>query len=149
MNLDEIALPEAPKPLGQYVPAVTVGRLLFLSGMLPLHEGRVLYPGVVGSTVTIADARAAVELAVLNALATAKAQLGSLNRVQQVARLGVVLKTTETFERHAEVADAGSALLASLFGELGHTRLVSGAASLVRSACAMVDVVFALKEEQP
>jgi enamine deaminase RidA (YjgF/YER057c/UK114 family) len=35
----QLALPEAPRPLGDYVPAVEAGNLVFVSGTLPMEDG--------------------------------------------------------------------------------------------------------------
>ena len=126
-----IALPAPPQPLGAYVAAARAGDLLFLSGMLPLEDGRPKYTGVIGHTLHLEDAREAARIAALNGLAAARAALGSLEHIRQVARLAVYLRTSPTFTAHATVADAASAVLHSVLGPAAaHTRLVFGVASL-------------------
>ena len=71
-------LPSPPKPLGAYTETVQSGRLLFLSGTLPIENGVPLFHGRIGTTLSIDDGRAAARLATLNALALARAHLGSL-----------------------------------------------------------------------
>lgn len=140
-----ISLPPAPKPLGAYVPAVQVGELLFLSGTLPLEGGVPKYVGRIGDEMNIEDARSAARLAALNALALARQNLGSLDRVTRVVRLTVSLVTTPAFRDHAKVADGASELLASVFGpEKTSTRMVSGAASLPAGASVVVEVLLAV-----
>jgi enamine deaminase RidA (YjgF/YER057c/UK114 family) len=140
-----ITLPSAPKPLGAYVPAVQVGDLLFLSGTLPLEGGVLKFPGRMGDTLSIEDARSAARLAALNALALAKQHLGSLDKVTRVVRLTVTLVTTPEFRDHAKVADGASELLASLFGaDKTSTRMVSGVASLPAGASVVVEVLLAV-----
>jgi enamine deaminase RidA (YjgF/YER057c/UK114 family) len=41
-------LPNAPHPLGAYVEAVQSGNLLFLSGTLPIKDGKPQYIGRLG-----------------------------------------------------------------------------------------------------
>src|SRR6476646_992588 len=103
-----IQLPDAPAPFGAYVPAVQTGNLLFLSGMLATsgHTARVV--GVVGKNLDLKAGREAAYTAALNALALTKKQLGSLNRVSRVVRLGVYVAATPEFTKHPKVADAAS-----------------------------------------
>src|SRR5436853_1359416 len=82
-------LPAAPTPFGAYVPAVQTGSLLFLSGMLATSGHAVGVAGVVGLAHDVNAGREAAHLAALNALALARKQLGSLDRVSRVVRLGV------------------------------------------------------------
>src|SRR5947207_9797610 len=84
-----IHLPDAPTPFGAYVPAVRTGNLLFLSGMLATSGHAATVTGVVGRDLDVPAGRAAAHTAALNVLAVAKQQLGSLDRVSRVVRLGV------------------------------------------------------------
>ena len=40
-----VVLPDAPHPLGGYVEAVQASNLLFLSGMLPVKDGKLQFIG--------------------------------------------------------------------------------------------------------
>jgi hypothetical protein len=55
--------------------------------------------------------RKAAYTAALNVLALTREQLGSLNRVNRVIRLGVYVAATPKFTEHPMVADAASELL--------------------------------------
>lgn len=83
-----IVLPSPPQPLGAYVATVTVGNLLFLSGMLPIGGGVPKFSGRVGAELDLEQGRAAAYAAGLNTLALLKARLGSLDQVARVVRLG-------------------------------------------------------------
>ena len=111
-----IHLPDAPTPFGAYVPAVQTGNLLFLSGMLATSGHVATVVGVVGDGLDARAGREAAHTAALNALALAKKQLGSLNRVSRVVRLGVYVAATPGFTGHPAVADAASELLRDVFG---------------------------------
>ena len=63
------ALPEAPKPVGAYVPAVRIGNLLFVSGQLPMWKGKLIAEGKVPSEINIELARKAAAQCAVNALA--------------------------------------------------------------------------------
>src|ERR1700722_15699236 len=89
-----IHLPDAPTPFGAYVPAVQTGNLLFLSGMLATAGHTATAVGVVGKDLDVKAWREAAHTAALSALALTRKQLGSLNRVSRVVRLGVYVAAT-------------------------------------------------------
>lgn len=138
-----IELPHPPAPLGAYVEVVQTGNLLFLSGTLPVEDGVPKYLGRIGADLSIGDGQRATRLAALNALALAKAHLGTLDRVTRVVRLGVALVTTSEFREHPKVADAASELLVQVFGaDKISTRLVFGMASLPVGVCVVLESIF-------
>jgi enamine deaminase RidA (YjgF/YER057c/UK114 family) len=138
-----ITLPQPPKPLGAYVETLQTGNLLFLSGTLPVEEGRLDYVGRIGAELSVEDGRRATRLAALNALALAREHLKSLDKVKQVVRLGVFLVTTPDFREHPKVADAASELLVSVFGpDKVSTRLVLGMATLPLGLCVELEIIL-------
>lgn len=98
-------LPPPPRPLGTYVEAVRTGNLLFLSGMLPTQNGKVAMVGHIGAELDVERGRRAAYLAALNAIALARAHLGSLDKVTRVVRLGVYIATSGDVRDHPKVAD--------------------------------------------
>jgi len=136
-------LPKAPRPLGAYVEAVQSGNLLFLSGTLPVKDGKLQYVGRLGKELDADAGRDALRTATLNALSAAKEHLGSLDRVRKVVRVGVYLATSGDFFNQPIVADAASELLRDVFGE-GKTsvRSVVGVASLPLGMPVMLEVTF-------
>lgn len=138
-----IQLPEAPTPFGAYVPAVQTGNLVFLSGMLATSGHTATVVGVVGKDLDVQAGRAAARTAVLNALALTRQQLGSLNRVSHVVRLGVYVAATPAFTEHAKVADAASELFREVFGAATiSSRLVLGVASLPLGSPVELEVIL-------
>ena len=126
-----IHLPDAPTPFGAYVPAVQTGNLLFLSGMLATSGHAATVVGIVGKDLDLNAGRQAATIAALNVLALTRKQLGSLNRVSRVVRLGVYVAATPQFTEHPKVADAASELLRNVLGDQTvSSRLVFGVASL-------------------
>jgi enamine deaminase RidA (YjgF/YER057c/UK114 family) len=143
-----IHLPDAPAPFGAYVPSVQTGNLLFLSGMLATSGHKVKITGIVGKTLDVKAGREAAHLAALNALALLKKQLGTLNRVTHVVRLGVYVAATEDFTDHAKVADAASELLRDIFGEeRASSRLVFGVMSLPLGSPVELEVILDVNKE--
>ena len=138
-----IRLPEPPQPFGAYVMAVRAGPLLLLTGMLPTEGREARYTGRVGAEVDVATGRAAARMAALNALAVVRAQMGSLDRVRRVVRLGVSIATAGDFREHPKIADGASELLQDVFGsDKGHCRLVIGVASLPLGATVELELIF-------
>jgi enamine deaminase RidA (YjgF/YER057c/UK114 family) len=138
-----IALPNAPHPLGAYVETVQSGSLLFLSGMLPVKDGKLQYVGRLGKELDAEAGRNALRTATLNALSAAKEHLVSLDRITKVVRVGVYLATSGDFYNQPIVGDAASELLRDVFGA-GRTsvRSVLGVASLPLGAPVMLEVTF-------
>jgi enamine deaminase RidA (YjgF/YER057c/UK114 family) len=141
-----IHLPDAPTPFGAYVPAVQTGNLLFLSGMLATSGHTATAVGVLGKDLDVDAGREAAYTAALNALSLTKNQLGSLNRVSHVVRLGVYVVATPEFTEHPKVADAASELLRDVLGEeTVSSRLVFGVASLPLGSPVELEVIVEVK----
>jgi enamine deaminase RidA (YjgF/YER057c/UK114 family) len=141
-----IELPKPPTPLGAYVESSDTGNLLFLTGMLPVVNGKLAVTGRLGENLSVEEGQEAARIASLNALATAKHHLGDLDRLKKLVKLTVVMVTTEKFVEHAVVADGASKLFVQIFGaELGHTRLVYGVQSMPIGAPVIVDTVFEIE----
>ncbi len=126
-----LQFPAPPQPLASYIPAVQVGELLFLSGVLPLSNGQLLVTGKIGRDLTVDQGREAARLAVLNALAIARNELGTLDRIKRVVRMVGHVASGEGFVQQPAVINGASDLLVQLFGEAGrHARVAVGAAEL-------------------
>ena len=138
-----LILPKPPTPLGAYVEVNQVGSLLFLSGTLPIVDGKLAFTGRLGGNLSVEQGREAARLAALNALALAQEHAGGLDRVKRLVKLTVLMVTTEQFTEHAAVGDGASNLFAQLFGpETGHVRVVYGVRSMPIGAPVMVEAVF-------
>jgi enamine deaminase RidA (YjgF/YER057c/UK114 family) len=138
-----LTLPAPVEPFGTYVEAVQTGNLLFLSGMLPTENGSARLTGLVGAEVNLETARAAARLAALNVLAVARAQLGSLDRITRVVKLGVSVATFGDVRYQPKIADAASDLLQNVFGkEKNPVRCVYGVASLPLGVPVELEVIF-------
>jgi enamine deaminase RidA (YjgF/YER057c/UK114 family) len=124
-------LPPVPPAVGNYVPAVSVGDLVFVSGHGPFEGGQLLRRGKLGGTVSLAEGRAAAEIVMLNALASLQAEVGDLDRVQRIVKLLGMVASEPTFTEQPKVIDAASDLLVKVFGERGrHARSAVGMVAL-------------------
>ena len=141
-----IVLPAPPTPLGAYVEASDAGNLLFLSGMLPVVDRKLVFSSRLGENLSVKQGQETARVASLNALAAAKQHLGDLDRLKKLIKLTVLIATTERFTEHAQVADGASNLFAQIFGpQSGHVRLVYGVYSLPIGAPVIVDVIFEIE----
>ncbi len=137
-----IILPEAPRTIGFYVPAVRAGDLLFLSGMLPIREGKLLYKGKVGKDITVEEAQEAARVTLINALSVIRAELGDLEKVKRVVRLSGYVASAAGFNQQPAVLNAASEILAKVFGDKGmHSRIAIGVSELPMDSPVEVDLI--------
>jgi enamine deaminase RidA (YjgF/YER057c/UK114 family) len=141
----KVDLPPPPSPLGSYVETSQAGSLLFVSGTLPLIDGKLAMSGRIGRDLTLSQGQEAARLAALTALAAAKEYVGDLDKLKKLVKLTVLLATTEDFTQHAAVADGASHLFVQLFGaKAGHVRVVYGVYSMPVSTPVIVETTFEL-----
>ena len=138
-----LTLPDPPPRGGEYVPAVQVGNLLFVSGHGPYLDGEYAFRGKVNSQVSLDDAREAARITMLNALANTKAVLGSLDRVQQVVKLLGMVNSDPHFGMQPQVIDGASELLVAVFGDKGrHARSAVGMGALPLDICVEIEMIL-------
>ena len=124
-------LPERGPAVGNYVGAVRVGNLVFVSGHGPMRDGKFAFQGKLGQDVDIPTGQKAAELVILNCLASLKAEIGSLDRVKRIVKLLGMVNCTPEFADQPKVMDGASNLLTSVFGEAGkHARSAVGHVAL-------------------
>ncbi len=141
-----LALPAAPPALGDYVPAVRAGSLVFTSGQLPTVDGTLFTSGVVGVTVDPDTAAACARIAALNALAAAST-VCDLDAVAAVVKLTGYVASGDGFTAQPSVIDAASAVLLAAFGDAGrHAREAVGVAQLPKGAPVELSLVLVLTD---
>lgn len=141
-----VTLPEAPKPVAAYVPSVRTGNLVFVAGQLPFVNGQLPQKGKLGREVTLEQGQALAKQAVLNGLAVVKAELGSLDRVARVVRIGVFVASTNEFVDQPKVANGASEFLQQVFGDAGkHARAAVGVNVLPLDAPVEVELLVEVK----
>src|SRR3954451_23156156 len=92
-----LTLPASPAPVANYVRAVQVGNLVFLSGHGPTRDGKFAFQGKVGGERTIEEGYEAAKLVMLNVLASLKEAIGDLDRVERIVKLLGMVNCTEDF----------------------------------------------------
>jgi enamine deaminase RidA (YjgF/YER057c/UK114 family) len=126
-----LTLPQVVRPVAAYVPAVRSGGHVYVSGQVPLREGRLIAAGRLGDSVSAELGYECARQCALNALAALKAETGDLAAVGRVVRALVFIASTADFTRHPQVGDGASDLLCDLFGDAGrHARSAVGVAAL-------------------
>lgn len=142
-----LTLPSPPKPVASYVPAVLSGNLLFVSGQIPLREGALVATGTMPEPIGDDVARDCCRQCVLNGLAVAKAELGSLDRIARVVRVGCWVASQPGFTGQPLVANHASELLVEIFGEIGrHARAAVGAIALPLDAPVEIEFLFEVRD---
>ena len=140
-----ITLPVAAAPVAAYVPVVVSGSFAYVSGQLPFIDGK-LVTGRLGEDVSTEDGQAAARACGLMILAQLQAALGSLDRIEQVVKLGAFISSTSNFTDQPKVANGASELMAEVFGDAGkHARSAVGVPVLPLGAAVEVDAIVALK----
>ncbi len=141
-----LEIPAPAKPVAAYVPTVLHGGLLYVSGQLPSVSGQVQWKGKVGKDVTPEDGYKAARLCALNALGAVRAELGSLDRVARVLRVGGFVNSAPGFTGQPGVINGASELLGEVFGEAGkHARAAVASPELPLDAAVEVEFLFAVQ----
>jgi enamine deaminase RidA (YjgF/YER057c/UK114 family) len=127
-----IEITEPAPSVANYVGAVRVGELLFVSGHGPYENGEYVYLGKLGRDLDVAAGQAAARIVMVNFLATVRAVLGSLDHVERVVKLLVMVNSDPDFADQPLVANGASDLLVEIFGkERGqHARSAVGMGAL-------------------
>ena len=115
-----IALPEMSAPKALYVPVVQTGKLCFVSGQIPMLDGKVLYTGKVGGSRTLEEGQEAAKVCAINILAALRAHLGDLDKIVRIVKLQAFVSSTTDFMQQHIVVNAASQLLYDALGEKGH-----------------------------
>jgi enamine deaminase RidA (YjgF/YER057c/UK114 family) len=141
-----IELP-APNPaVGNYVGAVRVGDVVFVSGHGPYDGTEYVYRGKLGRDLDVATGQEAARLTIVNLLASLKAEIGELDRVQRVVKLLVLVNSDPEFGEQPLVANGASDLLVDVFGpERGrHARSAIGMGALPFGISVEIEGIFAI-----
>ena len=141
-----IKLPIPPTPAGSYVPAIKTGNLLFISGQIPMEEGKVIFTGKVTDD-NLETAQKSAKMCAINLLAQIKRELGSLDKVTKIVRLSGFINSDAEFYQHPKVINAASDLFFEIFGDkVKHSRIAVGVACLPLNSMTEIDAVVEFSE---
>jgi len=141
-------LPEPSKPGSNFfLPAITSGSLVFMSGQIPRRGDQVLYQGRLGDTLSVEEGYAAARSCALNLMVQLKiACEGDLDRIARMIKLTVFVNSTPDFVDTSTVANGASDLFMQVFGDCGrHARSAIGMATLPRGVAVEVEAIAELK----
>lgn len=139
-------IPEAPKPLAAYIPAININNMVLTAGQLPLKAGKLLFEGKVGKDVSEEDAVKAAELCAINCLSVVKAEVGSLDNIERIVKLTVFVNSADGFTSQPKVANGASELMVKVFGNAGkHVRSAVGVSELPLNAPVEIEMIAKVK----
>lgn len=142
-----IEIPQAAKPVANYVGARKIKDVIFISGQLPIKDGKLQYIGKVGKEISAVDAVKAAELCAINVISQLSAILsGDLDSVESCIKLGIFVNAVPEFEDHSAVANGASDLIVKVFADAGlHSRAAIGVASLPKNVAVEIEAIFVVK----
>lgn len=136
-----ISLPSPPNPAGSYIPVIKEGNFLYISGQIPMQEGKVVFTGKVSDD-NITAAQESAKICAINILAQIKKEIGDLEKVSRIVRLSGFVNSSPDFYQHPKVINAASDLFFEIFGENGkHSRIAVGVSSLPLNAMTEIDAI--------
>ena len=134
-------------PVANYVNAVRVGNLLYLSGKGPQKPDNSYVTGKVGKDLTIEQGYEAARLTAIGHLGVIKKELGSLNKVKRIVKVLGMVNCTEDFKDQPKVINGYSDFMVEIFGEKGkHARSAVGVYSLPLNFAVEVEVIVEIEE---
>jgi enamine deaminase RidA (YjgF/YER057c/UK114 family) len=129
-----ITLPALPQPGGNYLPARTVGKIVYLAGVISIRDGEVI-AGTAGEGRTIEEGYAAARACALIQIAVLKSHLRSLDKVKNIVTVNGYVNAVAGFPDSPKVINGASDLFVEIFGDKGrHARTAIGVPALPRNA---------------
>ncbi|MGH0000314.1 RidA family protein [Pseudovibrio ascidiaceicola] len=144
-NLEKlgVTLPEAAAPAANYVPFVKTGNQLFISGQLPMQDGKIAKTGKVGADLSIEDGVEAARLCAINLLAQAKAATGDLSKVVRLVKIVGFVNSNGDFGDQPKVINGASDFMVAALGDAGrHARSAVSAGALPFNAAVEIEAIF-------
>ncbi len=141
-----ITLKPPGKPIANFVTAVTVGKLVFVSGHGPVQANGEYMKGKVGTDLDMEQAKEAARLTGISLLGALKSEIGDLNKVKRFVKVLGMVNAIPTFDQHPQVINGFSDLMVEVFGENGkHARSAVGVGSLPMNIPVEIEMIVELK----
>ena len=142
-----IQLIKPAAPVANFLKAVRVGNMVYLSGHGPDRPEGGQITGKVGSDLSIDQAKEAARVTGISLLSTLKAAIGDLNKVKRIVKVFGMVNAVPIFEQHPQVINGFSDLMVQVFGENGkHARSAVGMSSLPFNIAVEIEMIVELKE---
>ena len=137
-----LTLPPVTAPVAAYVPAVQTGSYIYVSGQVPVADGKVAATGKVGAEVSTEDAAGLARICALNALAAAANVAGGLDNIGRIVKVVGFVASAPGFNGQPQVINGASELLIEVLGEDGrHARSAVGVAELPLNVPVEVELI--------
>jgi enamine deaminase RidA (YjgF/YER057c/UK114 family) len=139
-----ISLPPLAPPAAAFLPFVSTGNLIFVSGHIAKKEGQP-WAGKLGADLTTAQGKEAARDVGIQLLGTLQAATSDLRKITRIVKLMVLVNSAPTFTEQHLVANGASELLGEIFGDLGkHARSAFGVAQIPLGACVEIELIAEL-----
>jgi len=145
-NLEALGLqlPHPPQPVGAYIPGIKYNDQIFISGQLPIKEGKLMFSGALGLDLTVEQGAYAAQLCALNALSILNELNDGLDTLHIIKLTGYI-RSIDTFSDHPSVLNGASEFFGQIFEDRGnHARAVVGVSSLPLGAAVELEVIAAI-----
>jgi len=141
-----LTLPPVTAPVAAYVPAVQTGSYIYVSGQVPVADGKVAATGKAGAEVSTEEAAGLARICALNALAAAANVAGGLDNIGRIVKVVGFVASAPGFNGQPQVINGASELLIEVLGEDGrHARSAVGVAELPLGAPVEVELTVELR----
>ena len=142
-----LTLPPVVTPLAAYVPALRTSGFVYVSGQVPVVEGKLLAAGKVGGAVSAVEAAGLARACALNAIAAAAEAAGGLDEIRRIVKVTGFVASAPGFNSQSQVINGASDLLVEVFGEDGrHARSAIGVAELPLDAPVEVELIAEVRD---
>ena len=142
----KIELPNAPDPVGTYVAFKKTGKLIFISGQLPIDNDGNPIKGKIGKELSIEDGQEAAKFCAVNILAQAKKAVGgNLDKIKSCIKITGFVNSADNFIDQPKIINPASELISAVFGDNGkHARAAVSTNSLPLGVAVEIDAIFEL-----
>lgn len=141
-----IEIPEAPKPVAAYVPAVKIDKYVYTAGQIPFEKGELNYKGKLGKELTVEEGYKAAKICAINCLSAVKGVIGSLDNIEKIVKVTGFVNSAPGFNQQPKVVNGASEFLGEVFGEAGaHARSAVGVNELPLDAPVEVEMIVKIK----
>ena len=141
--------PPPAKTVGNFVPAVTVGKVMYLAGNGPKMPDGKFVIGKLGSgpgQLSVEQGYQASKFAAISLLSAIKVELGDLNKVNRTVKVLGMVNSDPAFTEQPKVINGASDLLVQVFGDCGkHARSALGVSSLIFDIAAEIEMIVELR----
>tara|TARA_B100000214_G_C23415496_1_gene378045 strand:+ start:30 stop:491 length:462 start_codon:yes stop_codon:yes gene_type:complete len=141
-----IELPKAPDPVGSYVAAKKIDKLLYISGQISIDKKGNLIKGKLGKDLKTEDGyNAAIRCALSITAQVRKICDNDLSKIKSCVKLTGFINSTDDFTEQPKVLNGASDTIVKIFGDKGiHTRAAVSTNSLPLGVAVEVDAIFEL-----